>query len=226
MNDAIKRKIQKLLALSKSPNENEALQALEKAQALMEQYNLKEDDITIVEAKVASRKKTKWESLIAQAVSWLNGTAFIHVNFTDDNFRRKSEYRFYGNETDVFITNEMYSYLVKTIDRIAKKNIRKNAKKPFIESYKFGVALNLWNRIKNNGKLYSWANKRDEKIKKAQTYVDKLYEDWNENISVKNKQLPKNKEALSKGFSAGNEIALNHQATGKAQKAITSGGIN
>ncbi|MBR4598749.1 MAG: DUF2786 domain-containing protein, partial [Treponema sp.] len=42
----IKSKIKKLLALSKSPNENEAALAMEKATALMAQYRLDESEFS------------------------------------------------------------------------------------------------------------------------------------------------------------------------------------
>ena len=38
--DIVKRRIQKLLALSKSPNENEAASALKKANEMMEELNV------------------------------------------------------------------------------------------------------------------------------------------------------------------------------------------
>ena len=40
--ETIKKRIKKLLALSKSPNENEAMAALQKAQELMEAYHITE----------------------------------------------------------------------------------------------------------------------------------------------------------------------------------------
>ena len=47
MNEQIKKKIKKLLALSKSPNENEAMAALEKARKLMEENGLSEQDCNV-----------------------------------------------------------------------------------------------------------------------------------------------------------------------------------
>ncbi len=220
MSDSLKKKIQKLLALSKSPNENEAMIALEKAHDLMEEYNITESDVTIVETRVRVRGKHDWEFDIAHAVSWLNGTAVIHATFRDANLRNKSEYRFYGTETDVFLTQEMYSYLVKTINRMAKKNIRKNAKRLFIESYKKGIAMNLLGRIFDKGKLYSWANKRDEKLKANRKHAQKIYENWSQNTSPKKKKDKVNKAAFHKGYVAGKNISLNHQTTGSTQKAI------
>jgi hypothetical protein len=42
--EGIKRRVKKLLALSKSPNENEAVAALEKARALMGEHRLSEGE--------------------------------------------------------------------------------------------------------------------------------------------------------------------------------------
>ncbi len=95
MDENIKQKIRKLLALAKSPNENEAVNALEKARKLMEENNLTEDDCTIHVSEVKRLKSSpSWQSLIAYSVAWINGCALINLRTAG-----KALTRFYGSET-------------------------------------------------------------------------------------------------------------------------------
>ena len=218
MDESIKQKIRKLLALAKSPSENEAANALEKARKLMEENNLTENDCTIHVSEVKRLKsRSLWRSLIAQSVAWINGCAFISVREAGNAVTR-----FYGSETDTFIAAEMHNYLIKTINRMAKQNIRKNAKKPFIESYKYGIAVMLNQRMEKAGSLYSWSNKRDEQLERLQEYVDHLYENY-ETARVPKKGKPILSNAFIRGMSAGTSISLNRQTTGRTPKSI--GGI-
>ena len=216
MKEQVKKKIKKLLALSKSPNENEAMAALEKARKLMEENGLTEQDCVVCTSETkALKSRPLWRDVIAMDVAWVNGSVVRIINDCDTRV-----IRFHGAETDVFIAKEMYEYLIKTVNRMAKQNIRKNAKKPFIDSYKFGIASSLSERIKKAGARYSWANKRIERLTAIGNYVDKLYEAGYKRCSFSTKQEKTNYTAYSRGFSAGKRINLNRQATGKTQKCI------
>jgi len=107
---------------------------------------------------------------------------------------------------------EMFSYLVKTIERMAKQNIRKNAKYNFRKSYKDGISRSLYCRILTLGKSCSWANQREDQISAITEYVHK-----NKNldfIDKKYKETKLNNTAYHRGFIDANKISLNRQATG------------
>jgi hypothetical protein len=55
--EGIKRRVKKLLALPKSPNENEAVAALEKARALMDEYRLTEGECLYTRQSVKAAKR-------------------------------------------------------------------------------------------------------------------------------------------------------------------------
>jgi hypothetical protein len=55
--ETVKRRVKKLFALSKSPNENEAMAALEKARTLMEEYRLTEGECLYAEERVPAAKR-------------------------------------------------------------------------------------------------------------------------------------------------------------------------
>ena len=75
---------------------------------------------------------------------------------------------FVGEELDVFMSTEMYKYLVKTIDRMAKQNIHKNAKYKYRQSYRAGISVRLYDRIYELGQQCSWRNPKELNTQKKQ----------------------------------------------------------
>ena len=216
MNEQIKKKIKKLLALSKSPNENEAMAALEKARKLMEENGLSEQDCNVyTEETKYLKSRPRWQYIIAKGVAWINGTVIRIVN--GDNLL---VVRFHGSETDVFISKEMYQYLVKTVNKMAKQNIRKNAKKPYINSYKEGMAASLYQRMLQAGEIYSWANKRESQLEAIEKYVVELYKVRYETSRIKEKKQKTNNIAFYRGANDAEGINLNRQTTANNRKYI------
>jgi len=199
--EVIKEKIKKLLALSKSDNENEAAIALEKANELLSKYNL---DESILYFNSISTKYVKtyvpWKSIISNAVSWLYGVYKYKSNGT---------LIFVGLDIYTFLAKEMFEYLIKTIDRIAKKSIRKNAKFKFRKSFKYGIADRLYDRIYELGQSCSWAPYREINIEEAKEFAEKSVE-LGEVKSYKKIEL--NRTALIRGRLYGNDISLARQA--------------
>ncbi|WP_428769320.1 DUF2786 domain-containing protein [Treponema sp. HNW] len=210
MNEQIKKKIKKLLALSKSPNENEAMAALEKARKLMEENGLSDLDCDIyTEETKCLKSRPLWQQIIGSGVAWINGTVVRIIS--DDG---SPVVRFHGSETDVFISKEMYQYLVKTVDRMAKQNIRKNAKKPYRDSYKEGMATSLYVRMLEAGALYSWANRRESQLAVIDKYVVELYKEGYETVDHTSATKKRNNAAFYRGANDGESVNLNRQTTG------------
>jgi hypothetical protein len=156
--ETIKRRIKKLLALSKSPNEYEAMAALNKAQEIMKEYRLTEAECVYERHSVkATKRLSKWRSVLANTVSWL---------YCSETFRNAKDglIIFYGDSFDAYMAGEMYRYLSKTIERMTKQNIRKTAKVKYRESYKLGIACGLAERMRELGAAVSWAPDRGKKI--------------------------------------------------------------
>jgi hypothetical protein len=115
--EAVKRRVKKLFALSKSPNENEAMAALEKARALMEEYHLTEGECVYSRERVpATKRLSRWRAVLSNVVAWLYCCARYRSPAT-------GEIVFYGDSFDAFMAGEMYRYLAKTVDRMARQNI-------------------------------------------------------------------------------------------------------
>jgi hypothetical protein len=202
--EKIKDRVRKLLALSKSDNENEAMLALEKANALMADYNLDESALRYESVEVKTVKSySRWRTTLANAMDYLY--CCYHYHSTNSG---RGTFVFFGEPSDVFLATEMYEYLVKTIERSAKKHIRKNAKSVFRDSYKLGMARRIRNMIEEMGESVSWAPLRASKQKEVQAWVEK-------NVALENKDQKKgtiSNAALERGFRHGGDVSLARQA--------------
>ena len=210
--ESVKRRVKKLLALSKSPNENEAASALRKANDLMADYKLTAEQFSdYTKAKVKGTKRfVRWRVVLANAVENLYAT--YHYSDHEGNIV------FIGEELDVFMSTEMYKYLVKTIDRMAKQNIRKNAKYKYRQSYRAGIASRLYDRMYELGQQCSWRNPKELKAQKKQIaeFVEKQVA-----IKTSKKKFEKaNQTAFSKGNNDANGINLSRQMTGSGTRRI------
>jgi len=197
----IKTKIKKLLALSKSDNENEAYIALTKANDLINEYKLDEDSLRFEKVHVKSSKTyIPYRAIIGNAVSWLYCCYAYHsLNGT---------VVFVGENPYSYLAKEMFSYLVNTINRCARKSIRKNAKTKFRKSFKYGMASRIYDRISELGEACSWAPYRDKKIEKAKNIVITQ----GNFITKKANIYELNNAAINKGIQFGNTVSLSRQA--------------
>jgi hypothetical protein len=210
--EALKSRVRKLLALSKSDNENEAAAALEKANKLIERYDLDGKALEFESISVrATKRYVRWRAVIANAVSWLYG---CH-HYLDGP---KGVWVFTGEPLYVFMAVEMNSYLVKSAERIAGKSVRKNAKYKYRQSFKYGMADRLFDRIIELGADSAWAPYRAAKKELAQEYVKTTVR--LEDIKTKKQAL--NAAAMRKGASLAEGVSLVRQAgySGQAPRRI------
>lgn len=210
--ESVKRRVKKLLALSKSPNENEAASALLKANELMADYKLTAEQFSdYTKAKVKGTKRfIRWRVVLTNAVENLYAT----YHYTD----HEGNIVFIGEKLDVFMSTEMYKYLVKTIDRMAKQNIRKNAKYKYRQSYRAGIASRLYDRMYELGQQCSWRNPKELKAQKKQ--IAEFVEKQVAIESSKKKFEKANPTAFSKGKNDANGINLSRQMTGSGTRRI------
>lgn len=208
----VKERILKLLRLSKSPNENEAARALEFANKLMEQYKLDESQCRTYEQKrvKATKRKSQWRSIIGAHVSWLYSVYVVNDYYDGEKV-------FIGESIDAFLAAEMYQYLCKSVERIARQSIRKNAKYKYRESFKNGCAANICCRIRTMGKACSWAPERERNIQMAKEYTHSIMK--LEKDDAKKQKI--NTKAYMRGIAKGQTISLNKQTTASAGRMIS-----
>jgi ribosomal protein S20 len=198
----IKTKIKKLLALSKSDNENEATVALEKANKLIEQFGLDKESLHFeTVCSKATKTYSKWRTLLSSNIAWLYGCYQY----------RKCEtgtFVFTGESLDAFMAGEMFTYLHNTINRCAKKVIHKNAKYKFRQDFKYGMALRICIRIHELGDSCSWSPHRETKIEKAKNLIERSIKI----TTTEHKEIKLNRSAVNKGALYGDGVSLARQA--------------
>lgn len=211
--NTVKRRIKKLLALSKSPNENEASLAMKMANDLIAQYKFNKSDFSNYTSKVikSTKRFVEWRAILANAVEELYAT-YHYKNVNTGSFV------FYGEELDVFMSTEMFLYLTKTVDRMAKNNIRKNAKYRFRQSYRSGVASRLYERIAELGQECSWRN--PEQLEQQKNDISLWVHNQTKLVSNESKKTKANMKAWMKGEIDAEGISLHRQMTGCGNRRI------
>lgn len=123
-------KIQKLLALSKSPNEHEAILAANKAQELLLQYNLKYDDFDENKEKTTEKvfdqykQRVIWKGELAKEIAVNN---FCDFWYDKRYYPVTYGYVFVGKPHNIEVCQWLYDYLTETIQRLADEAWEKEA---------------------------------------------------------------------------------------------------
>ena len=138
MNDKSKiiDKIQKLLALSKSPNEHEAALAAEKAQELLATYNIAVSEVEAGEAKtsviqdVIKTKRSAWQRVVRVSASRMYFCEYYFSTYIVEAPQRKRGFvkydlHFYvGEPHNIAVAKMMSEYLIDTVWRLARAGAR------------------------------------------------------------------------------------------------------
>lgn len=183
MNQAIE-KIQKLLALSKSSNSNEAQSAMLMAQRLMIKYKISQKDVEEHSQEDINIQDYHTNETF-RGTSWkANLAAVIADNFCCYNYLRGYKYNvekicFYGKDEDVTICKIMFEYAVKCINSTAAKIIRemkKDRRRKHFDGvkndYAIGFTFGLQNRFKNQlaeNEEWGLILKKDQEVTKKFT---------------------------------------------------------
>lgn len=158
-------RVKKLLALSTSPNENEAAAAAEKAQALLAEYNLsiadlktgekKEDEVYFDEDAEMTDSRPWRRQLAAMTAKMFFCTHFFMFHYFDNprnkvGYKRRDQHIFVGSRGNAEVARLMFEYFNSTIERLAREAGRNEARRrsSFENSFKHAAANRLCWRIK------------------------------------------------------------------------------
>lgn len=141
--DSVIDKVQKLLALSKSSNANEAAAAAAAANRLIDQYRLSESDLQSSQDEESpieddgfvyeTGRIVPWKSSLVVTLAKHYGCAVF--NSADySNGRKASRYKLIGRKSDIEITKYMFSWLTTECQRLSEKEARGKGK-VFASSY-------------------------------------------------------------------------------------------
>jgi hypothetical protein len=157
--ESIIKKIDKLLKLATSPNENEAMAAMAKAGELMSEHDLAIEDVTgasddndLVKIMVKSkyRRTTNWEAHLAWSVVKGFDCRMIRTKCNYDG----STYNFLGHRQDVEMASHYFHFLRDEILRQSKgKGATMN-----LNSFRLGMANQLGLRLAKMSEARKQAN--------------------------------------------------------------------
>jgi Protein of unknown function (DUF2786) len=152
MDSKIVSKIQKLLALSTSSNQGEAMNALSRANALMKEYDISVSDIEdnklnnaygeivdIDHGEITSQ--SKYKHLVFTSISQLFKVLVMRSILNTHRHR----ITWIGRKFRIEIAIHTYQYLIDSIDRITPKELKGSDRKNF----QLGAARNICDRIKD-----------------------------------------------------------------------------
>ena len=151
--DKVKDKIRKLLALSESNNAAEAASAMEKARALLLQYNLDMGELEIKTSIIEDvydqgSGQHDYETSLIHAVALYNlCTIYVAQQHSWKNNRRHSSFQriLVGQQQNIASTRVMIDYVFEVMERGAKRV--KGMGRVEVASYKKAFCLTLAARV-------------------------------------------------------------------------------
>jgi uncharacterized protein YoaH (UPF0181 family) len=166
--DDLINRIQKLFALGQSSNMNEAQAAIDKAQELMNKYGLSYGQVnyTADSYKTNGSRIYQWELDILNAVCYANNC--------EASFCRKGpnpgSYWIVGRKINVYLSLEMFKYLIDSVKRLAKCQCAGKGKK-YIWDFKAACAFTLHDKFMKYAAQLSWAVDRVNELKSISEYT-------------------------------------------------------
>lgn len=145
---SIQEKIQKLLALSSSPNDNEAKTALALAQKLMLEHGISEDQLNPTKPQVIGESdnhpfKHKFQQVAAQAAAVLYGAQVI-------NYKYNSTLTFVGRADNRKAAELTWSFFLLQIEQAYKdempKGMTQRERASYRREFKLSMAHTLYRR--------------------------------------------------------------------------------
>lgn len=218
-------KVQKLRALSRSSNLNEAQNAAAVAEKLIAQYRLSEAELSaekkisepIIEASqylYESGRVTRWKKLLALRLASHYGV-YTFNNADYSGGRKKSQYVMIGRETDIQILQYNYEYLVREITDLCDLCILSFSRGVSVERNSFceGAVDGIMEKLREEkGNVEKQATSAalvilNNKKAEAETFAHKKYDDLKTTKSYSYGQ--RDYASYSKGKSMGSNIQIN-----------------
>lgn len=215
-------KIQKLLALSKSSNENEAHNAMIMAQRLLIKYKLSIKDIDqyenqnikVNENRTGIKFRGKnWKSNLSRVVADNFGCYLFYRT------GRTHEICFYGKEEDVIICNIILEYAIKCInsngDKLIKK-MKQDRRRKHFEGIKNDYALGFVSGLDEKFKQQIKSNKEWKLVLLKDQIVIDSYKNFSSGFIAVQTNINFNKNLLA--FELGREDGKNFDISNKIGK--------
>lgn len=226
MKEEILKKIQKLLALSKSDNQHEAELALSKANQLMKEHQLShqdlipQPDITSEDTEEITGQHYNWARTLANASAKLFDCKIITKNY-------KHSICFIGDKTNVACAQAMFWHLFKAWKTICNNDytrIQPPNRKQFRKSHGLGYASRIYERaVQLTASRHADINKATGKDlvvvadAKLEEFIKKAFPKTKSNRSI----TVTSGNGYLLGQVAGDKVNLNNPIERKDHLAIT-----
>ena len=237
-------KIQKLIGLSKSPNENEAASAAEKIQELLTEHNLSMSEVKTQamqneaepikeEFGLDSKTIPIWKALLMQGICEAN-----YVSCMRSRYGSKQVFTLIGREGSIIACRHLYAYLEECVERECRQNMAIEKDKPenydvrwrsWADSFRKGMAGRIYTRLKEKRKSLETEDSLHEPIGSAlvrqkiglvQTNANSAFM---RNAGIRTKSTSSyysNSSGHGAGKEAGNRTALGGQIGGSSRKRM------
>ena len=243
--DRIKERLSKLLALAndKAATEGEATAALNRAHALLAEYNLTlEDAVPADERKSGVTSKSwdyidfcSWVSTLAMAVSQLYFCKMysqkIWVINRNNKFRPAHRVYFVGEPMNIELAHSMFEYLRHSAIKLCGKAVKeRDPDSPeTLHSFRVSFHTGLANRLSNRILKMRLERQDAETVTESGVTLPALRSMYERSLEANKEYLAKNKVKLvsktvrqprlsydgyNKGKAAGDSVSLNRPLTG------------
>lgn len=230
MNDKIKNKIEKLLNLSMSDNEHEAILALEKALKLMNEHNITKDEVyrqNFINKtfEIDNAVLPDWKIELYSAMANVSGCVFTWKNgFRYSNTRReKVKGQITGRERDVENAVYLCEFLIREVEK--KEKTKKNELKDkgilgiklsqYLKSFKKGIIYIVFQRLyEQQNKFFNTQKETGLICVDIKSKVKDSEDFLNGKFRLHNSKAKNDKKAMNDGINVGKDIELN-QAVSK-----------
>lgn len=212
--DTIKKRVQKLLALSTSPNENEAVSAAAKAEALLREYNLSMAEVRSIESdEIIELGIFKDGSpMNTQTWAWLLASVTSKVYFCDC-YKNQSKLYFVGRPGNLETCNQMFGYFLATIEKAIVMQGIKGKKKQ--SDFRLGMAQGISLKLREVLAERQRQAANDEKSTALVVQEEAKVKDFLRKKGVVYKNIrASHSEAYHNGVSHGKQVGINRQVTG------------
>lgn len=168
-NNKIIDKIEKLISLSGSSNENEARAAMMKAQELMAKYEIKREQLNEsqeterpVVGFTSSAYREEWICMVSAVIA--DNFRCRSISIVQNSSAKTFRIRFYGYEEDVEICINIFNYAIKVVRKkfMTLRAIYAEAKRKFGESEKMNYVIGFCHGLEKNF---------DEQKKQSQSFA-------------------------------------------------------
>lgn len=240
-------KIRKVLALSSSPNEAEAMAAASKAQAMLAEYNLTMADVAekeqnesmdFIQDDETVTDSVPWRRGIASQIAKLYFCTYYYVFRKDAALRscgyiRRDTHYFVGLPHNVYVAKMMFKYLGDTVERLAAegtKQYKPSERSKYQTSFKWACSGRLQARImkrieeaKRGGTIKTESGTTLPALADLYTKTQNQLSTWlDQNVGemkeTKKKVTQSHMGGVLDGQKAGDSIGLDTQLPGSAKK--------